>query len=126
MPRERVCTVVASRPGVMQDSLRAVLAGVSGVEVVGAAGDGLSTLNLVRERQPDLLVVDCNLLEDEVCALLRQVKGEWPHVRCLVLARTRPQRERATAAGADAVLPRDGPIRELGAAVTHGGLAVLQ
>ena len=54
MPRESVCAVEASRPGVMQDSLRAVLAGVSGVEVVGAAGDGLSTVSLVRERQPDL------------------------------------------------------------------------
>ena len=59
MPRESVCAVEASRPGVMQDSLQAVLAGVSGVEVVGAAGDGLSTVSLVRERQPDLLVVDC-------------------------------------------------------------------
>lgn len=116
MPREKVCTVVASRPGVMQASLRAALAGLAGVEVVGSAGDGLSTLNLVRERQPDLLVVDCNLLEDEVCALLRQVKEEQPHVRCLVLTRTRRQRDRAAAAGADAVLP-DGPIRELKAAV---------
>ena len=89
MPREKVCTVVASRPGVMQASLRAALTSLSWVEVVGSAGDGLSALNLVRERQPDLLVIDCNLLEDEVCALLRQVKEEWPHVRCLVLTRTR-------------------------------------
>jgi DNA-binding NarL/FixJ family response regulator len=101
----------------MQASLRAALAGLSEVEVVGSAGDGLSALNLVRERQPDLLVIDCNLLEDEVCALLRQVKGEWPHVRCLALTHTRGQRARAAAAGADAVLPRDGPIRELNVAV---------
>jgi DNA-binding NarL/FixJ family response regulator len=91
--------------------------------VVGAAGDGLSALNLVRDRQPGLLVIDCILLEDEVCALLRQVEGEWPHVRCLVLARTRRQGDRA---GADVVLPRDGPIRELSAAVTGEEAPVLQ
>jgi DNA-binding NarL/FixJ family response regulator len=73
---QQVYAIIASRPGVMQASLRAALAGLAGVEVVGSAGDGLSTLNLVRERQPDLLVIDCNLLEDEVCALLRQVKDE--------------------------------------------------
>jgi DNA-binding NarL/FixJ family response regulator len=49
----------------MQASLRAALASLAGIEVVGSAGDGLPTLNLVRERQPDLLVVDCNLLEDD-------------------------------------------------------------
>jgi DNA-binding NarL/FixJ family response regulator len=121
MPRESVCTVVASRPGVMQASLRATLAGLAGVEVVGSAGDGLSALNLVRERPPDLLVVDCSLLEEETCALLRQVKAEWPRVRCLALTRTGRQRDRAAAAGADVVLPRDGPIRELRAAVTREG-----
>jgi len=67
---------------------------------------------LVREQQPDLLVVDCDLLEEEVLALLRQVKEEWPRVRCLALTRTSRQRARA-----DAVLPRDGPIRELNLAV---------
>jgi DNA-binding NarL/FixJ family response regulator len=59
-----------------------------------------------------LLVIDCNLLEEEVLALLRQVKEEQPHVRCLALTQTSRQRTRAAAAGADAVLPRDGPIRE--------------
>ena len=117
MQMTKVNTIVASRPGVMQATLRAALASLSDVNVIGSAGDGLSTLNLVREQRPDLLVVDCNLLEDEICALLRQVKQEHPLVRCLVLTQTRQQRIRAAAAGADVVLPRDGPIRELNGAV---------
>ena len=119
MPPTKVCTVVASRPRVMLESLRAALIGTFGIEVVGSAGDGLSTLNLVRERQPDLLVIDCNLLEEEILALLRQVKEEHTHVCCLVLTQSRRQHVMAIDAGADVALSRSCTTRELNIAVTR-------
>ena len=103
----RVRAVIASRPGVMQESLRALLTGSGQVAVAGSAGDGLSALSMVREEQPALLVVDSNLLEDEALSLLKEVKGAWPEVRCLVLVQTTGRKNRALAAGADAVISRN-------------------
>jgi two-component system response regulator DesR len=105
----KVRAVIASRPGVMQESLRTMLTGSGQVAVTGSAGGGLSALSMVREVQPALLVVDSNLLEDEVVSLLREVKGAWPEVRCLVLVQTTGRKNRALAAGADAVVSRNDP-----------------
>ena len=113
----RVRAVIASRPGVLQESLRAMLTGSGQVAVTGSAGDGLSALSMVREVQPALLVVDSNLLEDEVVSLLREVKGAWPEVRCLVLVQTTGRKNRALAAGADAVVSRNDPAAALNQAL---------
>jgi two-component system response regulator DesR len=91
----------------MQESLRAMLVGSGRVEVTGSAGDGLSALSMVREVRPALLVVDSNLLEDEVLSLLKEVKGKWPEICCLVLVQTQGRKNRALATGADAVMLRN-------------------
>jgi len=107
----------------MQESLRAALTNLSWIEVTGSAGDGLSALGLVRDQQPDLLVVDSNLLEDETLTLLRQVKQQWPVIRCLVLAQTTRQRAWALAVGADCVLSRNDPSQRLSEALGQIRLA---
>ena len=113
----RVRAVIASRPGVLQESLRAMLSGSGQVVVTGSAGDGLSALSMVREVQPALLVIDSNLLEDETLSLLKEVKGAWPEVRCLVLVQTTRRKNRALAAGADAVMSRNDGVGALNQAL---------
>ena len=54
----------------MQQSLRAALAAVPSVTVVASLGDGLTALNYVAAHPPALLVIDSNLLDGEVEALL--------------------------------------------------------
>ena len=97
----------------MQDSLRALLTGSGRVLVTASAGDGLSALSMVRDKQPALLVVDSNLLEDETLSLLKEVKRAWPEVRCLVLVQTTGRKNRALAAGADAVVSRNDGVGTL-------------
>jgi DNA-binding NarL/FixJ family response regulator len=101
----------------MQDSLRALLTGSGRVLVTGSAGDGLSALSMVRDEQPALLVVDSNLLEDETLSLLKEVKRAWPEVRCLVLVQTTGRKNRALAAGADAVVSRNDGVGTLNQAL---------
>jgi two-component system response regulator DesR len=101
----------------MQESLRAMLSGSGQVVVTGSAGDGLSALSIVRDVQPALLVVDSNLLEDEAMSLLKEVKGAWPEIRCLVLVQTAGRKNRALAAGADAVVSRNDPVAALNQAL---------
>ena len=97
----------------MQESLRAVLANAPELEIIKSVGDGLSALDIIRDRQPHLLVIDSNLLRDETLALLRHVKQEWPAICCLVLTEHARQDAWVAASGADAVWPRYGSIREL-------------
>ena len=94
-----------------------MLTGSGQVAVTGSAGDGLSALSMVRDQQPALLVVDSNLLEDETLSLLKEVKGAWPEVRCLVLVQTTRRKNRALAAGADAVMSRNDGVGALNQAL---------
>ena len=77
--------------------------------MVAYAGDGLSAMFQIRERNPGLLVIDHNLLEEEVHAMLLAVKGEYPATKCLVISSSRLGEARLTAWGADAVVFRNAP-----------------
>lgn len=114
-----IATVIVARPGIMQQSLRASLAACASVAVVASLGDGLSALNYVAAHRPALLVVDCNLLDGEVEALLAGVKLRQLPTRCLVLTRSHQQQDWALACGADAVLSHDGSFQELQAVLAQ-------
>ena len=98
---------LVSRPGIMQQSLRAALAACPGIAVVGSFGDGLTALRQVAKLGPGLLVIDSNLLDEEVEGLIAAVKAEQPTIGCLVIVRSSHQQARMSASGADAVVLRD-------------------
>ena len=107
-----IATAIVSRPGVLQQSLRVSLAACPEIVVVASLGDGLTALNHVVAHELALLVIDCNLLDQEVEALLAGVKLRQLPVRCLVLTHSPRQAAWALACGADAALPRDGSFQE--------------
>ena len=112
-PLEKVATIIVSRPGVIRQALRAMLALLPQLEITAAVGGGLSALELARQHRPALLVIDSSLPEDEVLALLRQIKQEQSLVRCLVVAETTRQQAVVLAQGADAVILRSDPSERL-------------
>ena len=97
----------------MRQSLRAALAVYPWIALMTSAGDGLTALNYTVQHHPKLLVIDCNLLEEEVEALLAAVKVRAPETRCLVCTRSSQAAERLLVAGADGVVLRDSPAQEL-------------
>lgn len=117
--RQPLATAIVSRPGIMQQSLRAALAAVPSLVVVASLGDGLTALNYVAAQPPALLVIDCNLLDGEVEALLCAVKARQLHTRCLVLIRSSQRGEQVLASGADAAVIHDSPQKELATAITR-------
>jgi DNA-binding NarL/FixJ family response regulator len=118
-PHSPMPTALVSRPGIMQQSLRASLAACPGIEIVGAYGDGLTALNAVAEHAPALLVIDCNLLDEEVAALLAAVKAHYATTHCVVLTRSGQRAAWARASGADAVVPHGASMQELMAVLAH-------
>jgi DNA-binding NarL/FixJ family response regulator len=119
LEKARLTTVIASTPGIGEQSLRATLEAFPSVQVVGTAAGCLTALQMVRERQADLVVIDSNLPIEDVRVLLRQLQEEEPETRSLVLAATSGQVRQALAAGADSALRRDASIRQLGAVVAE-------
>jgi DNA-binding NarL/FixJ family response regulator len=60
-----------------------------GFEVIGQAGDGAQLLTLVREQEPELVIVDVRMPPDhstEGLAAARQIRGEFPATAILVLS----------------------------------------
>lgn len=111
--QQTIPTLVVSRPGIMRQSLRAALAVYPWIALMTSAGDGLTALNYTVQHHPRLLIIDCNLLEEEVEALLAAVKVRAPETRCLVCTRSSQAAERLLVAGADGVVLRDSPAQEL-------------
>lgn len=50
------------------------------IEQVAASGYGLTTLTDVRTQAPSLRVIDCNLLNETVAALMAAVKARQPKI----------------------------------------------
>ena len=105
--------VIVSRPGIMQQALRSSLAACPAIAVVASFGDGLTTLNHLAQFHPGILVIDSNLLDEEIDALIGAVKAKQPAIRCLVLLKSSQQETQLLALGADAVAHRDGSAQQL-------------
>lgn len=116
---DRLSTIITSEPGIAEQSLRVTLESLPLVQVVGRAAGCLSALEMVRDRQVDLVVIDANLPLEEVQKFLRLLEQEGRETRSLVLAETTSQVYRALAVGADAALRRDASIQQLGAVVAE-------
>jgi serine/threonine-protein kinase PknK len=61
----------------------------SGIQVVGQAGTAAELIELVRERHPDLVVVDIRMPPDHATEGLeaaRVIRAEWPQTGILVLS----------------------------------------
>lgn len=90
---------------------RAVLAralDADGVEVVGVAHDGLEAVELVRERRPDVVLMDVVMDRLDGVAATRRIAALDPQVDCVLLTAS-PEAaasEAALAAGAAAYLPK--------------------
>ena len=117
----RLSTVVASAPGIMAQSLRATIESLPVTQILGMAAGCLSALQMVRDGNADLVVIDANLPFEDVQMFLQELKNEHLPTQSLVLVNNGSHARRALAAGADIVFRRDGSTRQLGALVATLG-----
>jgi DNA-binding NarL/FixJ family response regulator len=113
----RLATVLASVPGVAEQSLRATLESLPSIRTVGTAAGCLSAMQMVHEKKADLVVIDSNLPFEDVQVFLQQLRRDGLAIQALVLATTSGQVREALNAGADIALRRDTSLRQLSAAV---------
>ncbi|MGB5746290.1 MAG: hypothetical protein WBM69_04865, partial [Desulfobacterales bacterium] len=76
--------LVVARPGLVRDGLQAVLSAVPGVEALEPADCAVTALAQLENHSLCLAILDSSLPEEELCTTLGVIKGQWPHVWCIV------------------------------------------
>ena len=122
-----MCRVVISAEiGVYVDGLSLALADQDEIEVAGSATDALGTLRVVRERRPDVLLLDMQM--PAAFSLLRAIAGEESgvHVLALAIEETEDLVIACAEAGVAGYVPRDATVAqvaEIARDVTRGEAA---
>ena len=100
-----------------RNGLRALLAMRQEIEIVGEAADGQQAVQMVREYQPDVVLMDAQMPQMDGLEATRQIKARWPEVRVVVVTMYVSRRAKAQAAGVDLFLRKGGPVEELLSAI---------
>ncbi len=83
MSKRRI--VLADDHPIVLDGLRNLIRAEADFELVGEAASGLAALKVIREKRPDVAVLDISMPELNGIALSRRLTGEMPELSVLVL-----------------------------------------
>lgn len=111
--------LIADDHAIVREGLRRILASDSTIVVAGEARDGHEVLAAVREGGFEVLLLDLSMPGRSGVDLIKQVKGEQPDVRILVLSMHDEAQyaERTIRAGASGYLTKDTAAKQLVAAI---------
>jgi DNA-binding NarL/FixJ family response regulator len=82
---EKTRIVLADDHPIVLDGLRSLVRAEDDFELVGEAVSGFSALKLIREKRPDVAVLDISMPELNGIVLSRRLTGEMPDIRLLIL-----------------------------------------
>ncbi|AOJ04719.1 MULTISPECIES: response regulator [Burkholderia] len=121
--------LIADDHALVRDGLRHILSSTPGFEVAGEACDGISTIELMRSADAQVLVLDLSMPGRNGIDLIKQIKEEKPTLRILVLTMHAEQQyaSRAFRAGASGYMTKESASAELIGALTKiaaGGVYV--
>lgn len=82
---EKIRIVLVDDHAVLRAGLTALLNAEADMEVVGEAGDGIASLQVVADRRPDVVLLDINMPQMSGLDALAQLRQVAPQSRILVL-----------------------------------------
>ncbi len=98
---QKLHALIVSLPGVWQRMLKHNIEAYSFIHVDNVASGGLSALQLMGKRTPNLLVIDSSIPLDDANFLVQKVKESNPDIQIIILADTTSQRMKILRSGAD-------------------------
>ena len=104
---------------VVREGVRTLLSTISGLEVVGAAGDGATGVSMAEELQPDVVLMDLFMPEMDGVEAIRRILAKCPSSAVLVLSGSSGDQKiyEAVREGALGYLSKDAEPEELGRAI---------
>ena len=110
----------------VRDGIKALLAVMSPLEMVGEAENGAQAIEMVGRCQPDLLLVDISLQDMNGLELTRVLRSQYPSLKVLVLSMYDNYEyvSESVRSGASGYVLKNAPSREIIAAIeaiTSGG-----
>ena len=100
-----------------RQGLKRLIEDISGLEVIGEAGDGLELLSLLNSLTPDMIILDISMPNLRGIEAISRIKTKFPEVKVLILSMHREYLHQALAAGADGYLLKEDAERVLLAAI---------
>ena len=115
----KVRVLIADDHGIVRDGIRSLLTRDLGMEVVGEAADGKQAIQLARELQPDLIIMDINMPGVSGIEAARTICREMDGVKIVALSMYSDKRYvmEMLSLGASAYLLKDCAFRELALAL---------
>ena len=117
MPVQVTLALIVASPGPLRNSLQSLMTTIPQIEILAETSDPSALLRMGAGIQPDVVLLDASLPEEQVWAALRQIKEEWCHTRSIVLVEDSQQQQEMEAAGADVALLKGYPAAKLIAAI---------
>jgi len=104
---------------IVREGIRAMLAGESGIEIVGQAGNGREAVEQARRLRPDVVVMDVSMPVMSGDEATRQIKKDLPQTRIVALSMhdNAGVAQKMRRAGAAAYLLKTAPSEDLLAAI---------
>jgi DNA-binding NarL/FixJ family response regulator len=111
----RVRVLIADDQRLFAEALEAILSIDDRIDVVGRAADGREAVELAREHEPDIVLMDLSMPVVDGFDATRQIRAELPRTRVLVLTGSASTADvaRAREAGAAAYITKDEIAEEL-------------
>ena len=111
--------VVADDHTIVREGLKQLLRAADGLEIAGEAQDGHQVMQVVRELDFDVLLLDMSMPGKSGIELIKQVRAEKPKLRIMVLSmhEERQYAIRAIRAGASGYLTKESAMSQLVAAI---------
>jgi DNA-binding NarL/FixJ family response regulator len=103
----------------VRDGIKALLAVMAPLEVVGEAENGADAIDMVGRCQPDLLLVDISLQDMNGLELTRVLRSQYPSLKVLMLSMydNNEYVSESVRAGASGYVLKNSPSREIIAAI---------
>jgi NarL family two-component system response regulator LiaR len=85
MAQKQIRLLIVDDQGIVRKGIRALLAEVKGMNVIGEAGDGLEAVKLADALQPDVILMDLVMPRMDGIEAIRQIMAKQPKARILAL-----------------------------------------
>lgn len=109
----KVRVLIADDRRTARQGLKALLARIPGIEVIGEAANGQEAVDLAAAHLPDVVLMDIQMPKMDGMESTRRIKSQLPAVKVIILTIHPQYRQQALAAGADVFLLKGGTTESL-------------